>query len=75
MEEDLYVRNKSIFKPKTAETFEEYECEWKMADNESMVRIIETLSSQAESAEMDSNYTKESTTRILRAIEQSKLKI
>lgn len=75
MEEDLYIRNHDLFNPKTAETFENYDCQWKMADNESMLNIIEALNSQAKSAEMEAKYTKESTIRISRATEQSKLKI
>ncbi|KAK4513934.1 ribose phosphate diphosphokinase subunit prs4 [Mucor velutinosus] len=72
IQEDLYIRNNDLFNPKTADAFEDYDCEWKMADNDSMLNIIQDLNSRAKSAEMDAKYTKESTIRISRATEQMK---
>lgn len=70
--DDLYARSIDAYNPKNADAFEDYEYQWKMADNDSLLNIIEDINGRAKSAEIDAKYTKELTNRISSATEQSK---
>lgn len=70
--DDLYARSIDAYNQKNADAFEDYEYQWKMADNDSLLNIIEDINGRAKSAEIDAKYTKELTNRISSATEQSK---
>jgi len=69
---DLYARSIDAYNPKNTDAFEDYKYQWKMADNDSLLNIIEDVNGRAKSAEIDARYTKELTNRISSATEQSK---